>query len=441
MLIGGGLLFTFGSEDAFLEKGGIRVEGGIVKEVNSWSVLRSKYPREETFDSRGGVILPGMTCAHHHFYSSFARGMSLKGKSPKTFGEILEDLWWRLDKKLTPEDIYYSTLVALIDAIKCGTTSILDHHASPGAIKGSLGIISQAVKKAGIRACLCYEVSDRDGPQKAEEGLEENAEFLLKSKEENSDFIKATFGLHASFTLSPKTLLSARELASKLDAGFHIHVAEGDEDQENSLNCYGKRVVERLYDSGILGEKTIAIHCIHVDQKEIGILRDTKTMVVHNPSSNLNNAVGYAPVEEMISEGITLGLGTDGMSSDMFQELKTAFFLLKHQSGDPRRGWREIRKIYLENNPKIFGKFFSHPLGSLSPGSYADAIILDYDPPTPLNKDTFMGHLLFALQSRYVRDVIVGGKVLMKDRQIVSFDEKEALKEARGLAMKLWERF
>ncbi|MCR4429176.1 MAG: putative aminohydrolase SsnA [Caldiserica bacterium] len=441
MLIGGGPLFTFGKEDIFLENGGVRVEGGLVKEVDSWTSLRKKFPQEEFFDTQGGVIIPGMTCAHHHFYSSFARGMSLKGKSPRNFGEILQDLWWSLDKKLTPEDIYFSALVALIDAIKCGTTSILDHHASPKSIKGSLRMIAQAVKKAGVRACLCYEVSDRDGPQAAKEGLEENADFLRETKIEDSDFLKATFGLHASFTLSQETLISARDMASALGAGFHIHVAEGEEDQEDSLRSYGKRVIERLRDSGILGEKTLAIHCIHVDQREIGILKDTKTMVVHNPSSNMNNAVGYAPVEEMISRGITCGLGTDGMSSDMFQELKTAFFLLKHQSRDPRKGWEEIQKIYFQNNPKIFAKFFPHPLGSLSPGSYADMVVLDYDPPTPLNRENFLGHLLFAIQSRNVRDVIVGGNFLMRDRQILTLDEGEVLKESRKLALKLWERF
>lgn len=441
MLIGGGPLFTFGKEDKFLENGGVRVEGGLIQEVDSWEQLLKRYPQAEAHDVKGGIIIPGMTCAHHHFYSSLARGIDLKGRSPKKFGEILQDLWWRLDKCLTLEDVYYSAKVALIDGIKCGTTAILDHHASPKAIRGSLETIAQAVREAGIRACLCYEVSDRDGPDLAREGLEENAEFVARTKEENSDYLKATFGLHASFTLSDATLSLARELAQKLDTGFHIHVAEGEEDVENSLNLYGKRVVERLYDSGILGGKTLAVHCIHVDDREIGILRETGTMVVHNPSSNMNNAVGYAPIGEMLKKGIIVGLGTDGMSSDMFFELKTAFLLQKHQSQDPRRGWEEVRRIYFENNPRIFKKFFPRPVGELSQGSYADLVVLDYNPPTPLGKENFLGHLLFAIGSGSVRDVVVGGRFLMKDRILLHMDEEKIMAQARKLARKLWERF
>jgi cytosine/adenosine deaminase-related metal-dependent hydrolase len=164
-------------------------------------------------------------------------------------------------------------------------------------------------------------------------------------------------------------------------------------------------------------------------------------MVVHNPSSNMNNAVGYAPVGEMLKQGIIVGLGTDGMSSDMFFELKTAFLLQKHQSQDPRRGWEEVRRIYFENNPQIFKKFFPGPVGELSPGSYADLVVLDYNPPTPLGKENFLGHLLFAINSGSVRDVVVGGRFLMKDRILLHMDEEQIMKQARKLAQKLWERF
>jgi len=441
MIVGGGPLFTFGEKNSFFHRGGLRIEKGIVQEVDSWENLRARYPQEEYYDTQGKIILPGMTCAHHHLYSTFARGIDLKGKSPQKFGEILQDVWWRLDKCLTLEDVYYSALVPLLECIKYGTTSIIDHHASPRAVKGSLQTIAQAVKEAGIRACLCYEVSDRDGTRIAEEGIRENADFIGMARDENSDFIKATFGLHASFTLSDRTLQKAREVAEGLGVGFHIHVAEGEEDVLFSLSHSGKRVVERLADFGILGGKTIAAHCIHVDQREIGILKDTGTMVVHNPSSNMNNAVGLAPIKEMLEEGVTVGLGTDGMTSDIFSELRIAFLLQKHASGDPRRGWNEVEKLYFENNPRIFSRFFEHKIGELNPGSYADLIVLEYDPPTPLDDRNFLGHLLFALSAGAVTDTMVGGKFLMKGRRLLFLDEGKIVFKARELARRLWERF
>jgi putative selenium metabolism protein SsnA len=440
MIVGGGPLFTGGDENLFHPVGGVHIEEGLVTEVAPFQELVRRYPDEERYDTQGNVILPGMLCAHHHLYSTFARGMALLGDSPATFGQILEKLWWKLDKALTLEDVYISALVPLIECIRSGTTGILDHHASPHAVRGSLSAISRAVEESGIRACLCYEVSDRDGLEIAQEGLEENEDFIANAQRENSDFLTATFGLHASLTLSDKTLERAVEIAQRLGVGFHIHAAEGIEDVEDSLRRSGKRVIERLEERGILGPKTLAAHCIHLDERELDLLERSDTMVAHNPSSNMNNAVGYARIPEMVERGILVGLGTDGMTSDLFSELRLAFLLEKTMTGDPRMGWEDIRALYMRNNPRIFGRYFPRSMGELKVGAYGDLIILDYRPPTPFEQDSFLGHLFFAISSRHVDSTMVGGRFLMKERKLQVLDEAEVAQRSRELAGKLWGR-
>lgn len=440
MIIGGGPLFTFGESNLCLACGGIRIHDGLVTEIASFQDLKEKYPEEGIYDTKGKTILPGMTCAHHHLYSTFARGISLPGDPPATFGKILEQLWWRLDKVLTLDDVYLSALIALIECIRSGTTAILDHHASPFAVRGSLQAIARAVEQAGIRACLCYEVSDRDGPEIAEEGISENADFIGYTQWQCSDFLKGTFGLHASLTLSDETLRAALAFARPLKVGFHIHAAEGPEDVADSLRRSGRRVIERLDDLEILGEKTLVAHAVHVDDHEIELLARSGTMVAHNASSNMNNAVGFAPIPRLLEAGIPVGIGTDGMTSDLFSELRTAFLLEKHALADPRRGWVEVSKMF-GNNTAIFSKYFDHAVGTLVPGGYADLIVLDYHPPTPFDGDTFLGHLFFALSSRMVDSTIVGGRFLMKERQLLVLDEASLAVAARELSVKLWQRF
>ena len=242
-------------------------------------------------------------CAHTHFYSAFSRGMAIPGLAPKDFPEILERLWWPLDKSLLEEDIRYSALLSLVDAIKHGTTTLIDHHASPNAIDGSLDIIAEAVDKSGARGVLCYEVTDRDGPDKAAAGIKENLRFINRLAANPHPRLAATFGLHASLTLSGATLQACRAAVPE-GTGFHIHAAESDADEWDSINKSGMRVIDRLQKHEILGPKTISAHCVHIDAREMEILADTGTWVSHQPRSNMNNAVGVAPVESMMRAGV-----------------------------------------------------------------------------------------------------------------------------------------
>ncbi|HUS70650.1 MAG TPA: putative aminohydrolase SsnA [Anaerolineae bacterium] len=438
MLITNGTLATFGEKNELIADGALLIKGDRIAAVGLTPELRKQYPDEETLDAQGQLVMPGTICAHTHFYGAFARGMALKTEAPANFPQILEYLWWRLDKALNPDDVRSSALVCLIDAIRHGTTTLIDHHASPHAVAGSLDVIAEAVDQSGLRACLCYEVSDRDGEEIAQQGLQENQRFI---KQVQGERLAATFGLHASLTLSDATLQQAVEMAKELKVGFHLHVAEDKADVSDSLKKYGLRVVERLEKAGILGPKTIAAHCVHIDAFETDTLRETGTNVAHNPRSNMNNAVGVADVLRMLRRGVNVGLGNDGFSNDMFTEMKAAYLVHKLAQQDPRvMGADLVLEMGFKNNARIANLFFDAPLGELSVGAYADVILLDYVPTTPMDAGNLPWHLIFGMEGGQVSTTIVGGRVLMRDRHLLTLDEEAVCARSRELAQKLWAR-
>jgi len=337
--------------------------------------------------------------------------------------------------------VRYSALVCLVDAVKHGTTTLIDHHASPNAIDGSLDVIAEAVLQSGLRACLCYEVTDRDGPERTKAGIAENVRFIYKARRDKNPYLAATFGLHASLTLSDKTLEACRVEAPG-ETGFHIHVAEHEADEYDSLKKSGTRVVDRLEKFGILSPRTITAHCIHIDHREAERLRETGTWVTHQPRSNMNNAVGAADVEGLLRLGVKVCLGNDGFSNAMWEEWKTAYLLHKVAHRDPRRaGGYTIAEMAVTNNAALANVFFPQaPLGVLAPGAFADLIFVDYHPTTPLTAGNLPWHILFGFESSMVTTTICGGKVLMKDRQLLFLDEAEITAKSRELAKKVWER-
>ncbi len=443
MLITNAKLITWGQNNQIIESGALYIEGDKIVELGPSPELQAKYPAADILDARGQLVMPGNICTHTHFYSAFARGMAIPGEAPRDFPEILARLWWKLDKSLTMEDVRYSALVSLVDAVKHGTTTLIDHHASPNALDGSLDVIAEAVQQTGLRAVLCYEVSDRDGPEKAQAGIAENVRFMRRTQ--NGDFgsqIAATFGLHASLTLSDETLAAARTAAGE-QPGFHIHVAEHESDEYDSLKRSGTRVIDRLNRFGILGPRTIAAHCIHIDYAEAALLRDTDTWVTHQPRSNMNNAVGAADVDGLLRAGVKLGLGNDGFSNNMWAEWKTAYLLHKVWNRDPRRaGGDAIVQMAVQNNAALTNVFYPQaPIGVLTPGAYADLMFVDYHPTTPLTAGNLPWHILFGFEASMVTATICAGKVLMRDRELLFLDEAEITARSRELALSTWERF
>lgn len=438
MIIGNGKVITNNSSNTVIENGAVLVRGNIIEDVGNFEDLKKTYPNEEIIDVKGKIIMPGMICAHSHIYSAYARGMSVS-KPTDNFFRMLENLWWSLDRKLTLEDVKLNAFTTYIESIQNGVTTLIDHHSGPNSVTGSLFAIAEVAKELGMRTSLCYEVSDRDGKDVTLKEIDENINFIKASKNcDNEDMIKALFGLHASFTLSNETLYKVREAMEGVYDGYHIHVAEGIEDQYDSLNKYGRRVVERLHDFGILGEHTIAVHGVHINQREIEILKETDTSVVHNPESNMNNAVGCPPIVSMLKQGLRVGLGTDAYTNDMFESMKVANVLQSHQLCDSTVGFMETKKMQFENNPKILQKYFKRDLGVLTKKAYADIITVDYDPLTPMNKDNWFGHLLFGVSGRMVNDTIINGKFVMKDREILSVDIQEIKAKSRERAKEIW---
>ena len=442
MLITHARLATLGDAPAIIDDGALLVRGDSTIDLGTTASLTSRYPGAERWDAGGQLVLPASICAHTHFYGAFARGMAVPGEPPPTFLEILERLWWRLDKALTAEDVRYSTLVCLVDAIRHGTTTLIDHHASPNAIEGSLDVIGEAVQEAGLRACLCYEVTDRDGPARAQAGIAENVRFASQMASRTAPLLASTVGLHASLTLSDETLADCVVAAREPGMGFHIHAAEGVADQDDSLRKSGRRVVHRLGDAGILGPRTIAAHCVHVDEGEIEVLAATGTWVTHQPRSNMNNAVGVAPVERMIASGVNVGLGNDGFSNQMFAEMKAAYLVHKLDQRNPRAmpGDRVMGLAYAENGRLARVFWPGSRLGELSMGAAADLVMLDYHPTTPLTAGNLPWHLLFGVEASMITATVCAGRVLMCDRKLLTLDEEAITHKSRELAAALWSR-
>jgi putative selenium metabolism protein SsnA len=447
MLIFNGTILTLNAETTVIPNGALYYEGDTIVEVGPTGRLLARYGQADTLDAQGRLVMPGNICAHTHFYGAFARGMAIPGEPPPDFPAILEQLWWKLDRALTPEACQASAAVALVDAIRHGTTTLIDHHASPNAIGGSLDALSEAVIQAGLRVGLCYEVSDRNGLAGAAAGIDENVRWLQKIKSlrkagaQESERLGASFGLHASFTLSDETLQKCIAAVDDLDCGFHIHLAEDMADERHSLQHYGIRTAERLARHGILGDRTLVAHCVHVTEAEMDILANTKTLVSHQPRSNMNNAVGVAPIEALLQKGVTVGLGNDGFSNNMFTEMATCYLLHKVHQGDPRvMGADAVLEMSYQNNARIAALFFPKPVGVLAPGAYADIILLDYFPYTPLTDENYPWHAIFGLDGSYVTHTICHGQMLMQDRVLLSVDQEAIAAKAKDLSVQVWER-
>jgi putative selenium metabolism protein SsnA len=444
MLIINAVIVTWEEENRILADHALYIDQGKIVEFGPQAELLARYPQEDRLDARGQLVMPGNICAHTHFYGAFARGMALYGEAPKDFPEILQKLWWPLDKSLTTEDVRYSALVCLVDAIKHGTTTLIDHHASPNAIAGSLDAIGEAVDESGLRAVLCYEVTDRDGQDKARLGIKENQRFIESAGRGDlaGGRLAATFGLHAGLTLSDATLDACRQAAPQ-GVGFHIHVAEHEADEYDSLAKSGQRVVDRLLAHGILGPRTIVAHAVHVDAREVGLLAESGAWVTHQPRSNMNNGVGVAHVESLMRAGIAVCLGNDGFSNAMWEEWKTAYLLHKAWNRDPRRmNGMDLVRMAVYNNAALTEVFFPEaPIGRLVPGAQADLIFVDYHAPTPLTAGNLPWHIVFGFNPSMVTTTIVAGQILMQDRQLLTLDEQAIYARARQLSPAVWERY
>ena len=436
ILVGNGRLITRDSDNPFYESGAVAIEGSSILEVGEYSVLKEKYKDAEFIDAKSNVIMPAFVNMHEHIYSAFARGLSINGYNPKGFLEILDGLWWTIDRNLDNELTRLSAVSTYMDCIKSGVTTIFDHHASFGEISDSLFAIEEAAKQMGVRSCLCYEISDRDGMDKSRAAVKENVDFIKHAKSDKTDMIAGMMGMHASFTISDETMEFIRDSMPE-DTGIHLHVAEGILDLHECLKKHGKRIVDRVYDWDLLGRNSMLAHCIYINDHEMDLIRDTDTMVVHNPESNMGNACGCPPTMAIYHKGILTGLGTDGYTHDMTESYKVANVLHKHHLCDPNAAWTEIPDMLFNSNPKMANRYFKKELGVLKTNAAADVIVLDYTPNTPMNGDNVNSHILFGMTGKNVTDTIGNGRVLMRNRELTMVDEQREWARVREAAARL----
>ncbi len=428
MILTNARILTFDDEQRVLDSGSVEVRAdGTIGRIGP-----TPDDATEMMDAGGRLLMPALINCHTHLYSTLARGMVLQGRAPKNFPEILRKLWWRLDSALDLDDVYYSALVGLIDSAKNGVGTLIDHHSSPNACDGSLDRIEQAFGEVGLRGALCYETSDRNGTRKACDGIRENVRFIERVRRENRGIIHAAFGLHAAFTLSDQTLDRCAEVNRQFGTGFHVHVAE---------DVCDTKAVARLSKFGLLNERTLAAHCLHLSRTDMHVLGERRVNVVHNPQSNCNNAVGTVRLGECAQRGLLVGLGSDGYTPRMWDEFRAAFLLQKLRSGDPRVGRAEAYAAAFLNNREIVRKVWGVDIGRIAPGARADLVLIDYYPPTPLCAQNLFGHLLFGIANAPVHSLLVNGRWVVQNLQCIGVDERAVAERAAHQARLLWSRF
>ena len=436
-LLGNGTVITGADQPVVETDAAVAWSGDRIVAVGNETELRQRYPDAKTMDACGGLILPGFINLHHHFYSAFARGLS-PASTPRDFGQILDKLWWRLDRALTPETVRLSALLGAADCIRWGCTTVFDHHASPSCLRGSLTIIARTLEEAGLSGVLCYEVSDRNGHEEAIAGLVENLRFIDSRKDDPR--IRGTLGLHASFTITDETL---DEAASRRPAGCgcHVHVAEDPLDFQVSEMSFGAAPLTRLQRRGLLDDKALLIHGVHLTSEGRQVVANSGSTLVHCPESNANNGVGRLDVERAAAEGCTVGLGTDGMSSAMLRSLRAAYLVQRAGREDPTVGFAEHPKLFAHNT-QVARRFFDEPLlGELTAGAPADICVVDCSPPTPIDSTNLFGHLVFGAAESPVRHTISRGEVVLEDFRHTTLDVEAIAEIARDQAPGLWDRF
>jgi len=436
-LIHNAVVVTGGDTSEVLRGGAVAWAGDRITAVGPEADLRRNHPDAILLDACGGLVLPGLINLHHHLYSAFARGLA-PAEPPRNFGQVLDGLWWRLDRALTLEDIRLSALLGAADCIRWGCTTLFDHHASPSCVPGSLDTIGSALEEAGLSAALCYEISDRNGHHEALAGLDENLGFCRRHQD--NPRIKGMLGLHASFTVSDETLDAVADQRLTTN-GCHVHLAEDGLDLQVSKLAFGATPLDRLERWGLLDERALLVHGIHLTAADRAVVAGRGSVIVHCPESNANNGVGRLDVERAASEGCTVALGTDGMSSAMLRSLRAAVFAQRGGRKDPAAGF-SVHPGLLSTNSMVARRFFEEPLlGELKPGAPADLCVVDAPPPTPISSENLFGHLVYGAAEAPVRHTIARGRVLLEDFRHTTLDPLKIAEAAMEIAPELWKRF
>ena len=440
LIVGPATVFSNAKRECVIPNAGVVCEEDRICAVGDFDELRKAYPEATHVDARGKLILPGLINAHHHLYSTFSRGMPVPAGIPmRNFCEILEGLWWRLDRALDLDGVQAGAYPPCLDCLRWGTTTFVDHHASPNAISGSLDCLQTVCDELGLRASLCYEITDRNGPEGTRLGIEENARYARDNTPSSSHGRRSPLlGFHASFTVSDETLKSAAELVPNVP--IHIHVAEDLADVQLTQERHGCSILQRLHKFGLLRPNSVIVHGVHLEDDDLKLLASAGGWLVHNPESNANNAVGHLDVQRALDLGVRVCLGTDGMASNMLRAAKSAYLMLRAARRDPTVGFHVPRTLLFANNVAMARALFGEPLlGSLQPGAPADLCVVDYDPPTPLDSSTFDGHFVFGVTEAAVFATVTAGKLRMLDGKALDIPIDAVYADIAASAKHTWD--
>ena len=440
MILNNATLVTFWASKPFLTDALIAIEGKTIIDFGRVGKLIDRYQDADTLDVEGRIVMPGLVNAHTHLRRTLARGMPVRGAPPRSFPEMQESTWWRLDRALSQEDNQWGARVGLLDSVRAGVTTVIDHHSSPAAIPGSLDSVRQAFAEVGVRGSLSYAVTDRYGERASRAGIEENRRFIERYKSERSEMMAGLFGLDSSASLSDQTLDRAVSVANELGCGFHVHVAEDGTDLENTRLHFGTTPVERLASKGVLKEGSLAVHCVHLEEDDYRHLKKSGARCVLNPQSNADSGAGAADVSRIRGAGIPTALGTDGFTASVLEEFRAAALLQRVLGRRSSEANREAFQTAFVGNAVLATKLFGPTVGKIKPGARADLLVLDHRPATPLAVENLAEHVSFGLSRAPVYAVVINGKLVFQQGVFPGLDEPRIRARAREAAKGLWER-
>ncbi|MFO0840315.1 MAG: amidohydrolase family protein [Phycisphaerae bacterium] len=414
-----------------VEAAELRLDGG---RIAARGAAVAPQVGDDVINCGGAVVLPGLVNGHTHLYSALAVGIPPPPRMPRNFHEVLKYIWWRLDQALDAAAIEHSGRIGALEALRCGTTTLIDHHASPNCIPGSLDLLQNGIAEVGLRGVLCYEVTDRHGPDGRKAGIEENRRYLQACAARRDGQFAALVGAHASFTLDDEALDQLAALAFEQRSGVHIHVAEDPCDEAHCREKHQIALIERFSRHNLLRPESVLAHGTHLDAAAVERVNAAGCTIAHNPRSNMNNAVGYAPIAAF--RGPVM-VGTDGIGADMFTEARAAWLIAQHQHA----GLTPTRIVeMLAASARRASAALGVTVGKLEIGAAADVLVTDYVPFTPISFNNLPGHLLFGLAANHVRHVIIDGQWRLRDRAVVGRNEQDDRAAAAASAIELWER-
>jgi putative selenium metabolism protein SsnA len=435
ILVKGGTAVTMDDGRRVIHDSAVAIEDGRILAVGPSDAVSAGFGADEVIDAKGCIVMPGLICSHTHLYGVALRGSALGIRPPGDFLQILQRIWWPVDECLTHSDAYATALAAGVESLMSGTTCFADTYSAPNAIQGSLNHIAKAVNEVGIRGLISFEATERRNEKEGRRGLEENLRFIASRSKGRA---MGMISLHASFTVSDDLISRAVEACEKHRVPLTIHVSEGPNDAYHNIERYGKRTVERLNDRGLLSRRAVLAHCVHLSEEEIGLIARSSASVAHNPMSNMLNAVGVAPLLEMMDRKVNVGLGNDGYVFDMFENMRAAYLLQRVARRNPNRPTpQQVVEMCTINAAKAYGL---PSLGSITKGKRADILVVRPTfMATPYSGSVY-GYIVNGLRGPDVRDVLVDGEVVVRGRKPVKVDvEKSQARVLKAMAS-LWNR-